>query len=208
MTDEPAEDLDAGDFAEWRVTMQRAIRGVAVADVPCDGCTACCRASQFVHVDPDERDALAHIPAELLFPAPGLPPGHMVMGYDEHGACPMLVNGACSIYEHRPRACRTYDCRVFAAAGVDVTDDGKPGVAARVRRWRFTFATPRDAEERDAMRRAARYLEAHPGAGGTGSMSASQRALASLEISDAFPPDEPPSDATVREAIERARASR
>jgi Fe-S-cluster containining protein len=105
----------------------------------------------------------------------------MVMGYDEHGACPMLVNGACSIYEHRPRACRTYDCRVFAAAGVDVTDDGKPGVATRVRRWRFTFATPRDAEERDAMRRAARYLEAHPGAGGTGSMSASQRALASIE---------------------------
>ena len=38
------------------------------SDVPCNGCTACCRSSQFVHVGPDEADTLAHIPAELLFP--------------------------------------------------------------------------------------------------------------------------------------------
>ena len=73
--------------------MQRALHGDAVADVPCDGCTACCTASQFVHVDPDEADTLAHIPREVLFPAPGLPPGHVLMGYDEHGACPMFVDG-------------------------------------------------------------------------------------------------------------------
>src|SRR5947207_512379 len=101
----------AGDAAAWVTATRAAIGNGESADVPCDGCTACCTASQFVHVEPDEHDALAHIPPALLFPAPRRPAGHVVMGYDERGHCPMLVEGACSIYEHRPRACRTYDCR-------------------------------------------------------------------------------------------------
>ena len=85
-------------------------------------------------VEPDERDALAHIPSELLFPAPGLPKGHRVMGYDERGHCPMLVDGDCSIYEHRPRTCRSYDCRVFTVTGV--TPD-QPEIAERAAEWLF-----------------------------------------------------------------------
>ena len=103
--------------------------------VPCGACTACCTSSQFVHIAPDENDALAHIPAELRFRAPGLPKGHFVMGYDERGHCPMLIDGDCSIYEHRPRTCRAYDCRVFAVTGVE--PEGQPAIAARVREWRF-----------------------------------------------------------------------
>ncbi|HET7720760.1 MAG TPA: YkgJ family cysteine cluster protein, partial [Acidimicrobiales bacterium] len=101
--------LPAGRFSTWLVRI-----GV---DVPCGTCTACCTSSQFVHIGPDERDTLSRIPKALLFPAPGQPKGHVVMGYDERGHCPMFVDGACSIYEHRPRTCRTYDCRVFPAAG-------------------------------------------------------------------------------------------
>ena len=96
--------------------------------VPCGACTACCTSSQFVHIEPDETDTLAHVPAVLRFPAPGLPKGHVVMGYDERGHCPMLVDGACSIYEHRPRTCRTYDCRIFAVTGVE---PDQPAIAAR-----------------------------------------------------------------------------
>jgi Fe-S-cluster containining protein len=102
-------------------------------DVPCGACTACCTSSQFVHIAPDERETLARVPAELRFPAPGLPQGHVVLPYDERGHCPMLVDGACSIYEHRPRTCRTYDCRVFAVTGV--TPDDQPAIAARVAEW-------------------------------------------------------------------------
>jgi Fe-S-cluster containining protein len=105
------------------------------AQVPCGACTACCTSSQFVHVEPDEVDTLARVPAALRFPAPGLPKGHVVLPYDERGHCPMLVDGACSIYEHRPRACRTYDCRVFAVTGV--VPEGQPAIAARVAQWRF-----------------------------------------------------------------------
>ncbi len=132
--------LPAGRLSEWFVAMQRARRGEQTADVPCDGCTACCRSSQFVAIEPDETDTLAHGPAELRFPAPRMPVGHVVLGFDERGHCPMLVDDACSIYEHRPRACRTYDCRVFAATGV-VPD--QPAVAERVQRWVFEDDDPR-----------------------------------------------------------------
>jgi Fe-S-cluster containining protein len=151
------EPLAAGDFGAWLDDTQRVLRGAADATVPCAGCTACCTAAQFIHVEPDETDALAHIPRALLFAAPGLPDGHKVMGYDERGACPMFVAGACSIYEHRPRACRTYDCRVFAAADVDPSDDGeaKRGVAERARRWVFTYSSEHDRARHDAARAAA-----------------------------------------------------
>ncbi|MGI9120662.1 MAG: YkgJ family cysteine cluster protein, partial [Acidimicrobiales bacterium] len=123
MSGEP--DLPAGDFSSWMTEMQSALRGERPSDVPCGGCTACCTSSQFVHIGPDETDTLAHIPAELMFPAPRLPPGHRLLGYDEQGHCPMLVDNRCSIYEHRPRTCRTYDCRIFPAAGLEPDDDDK-----------------------------------------------------------------------------------
>jgi hypothetical protein len=84
-------DLDAGDFSSWLVEIQAALRAERAAEVPCGGCTACCTSSQFVHVGPDETDTLAHIPAELLFPAPRMPEGHVLLGYDERGHCPMLI---------------------------------------------------------------------------------------------------------------------
>ena len=121
--------LAAGDFSSWMIEIQGAIRGEHGSDVPCDGCTACCTSSQFIHVGPDESDTLAHIPADLLFPAPGRPPGHVVLGYDERGHCPMLIDDKCSIYEHRPRTCRTYDCRIFPAAGLEIDDADKTQIA-------------------------------------------------------------------------------
>ena len=89
------------------------LAGDAESVVPCDGCTACCRSAQFVTIGPEESDTLAHVPPALLFPAPGASAGTLLLGYDERGHCPMLVDDRCSIYDHRPRACRTYDCRVF-----------------------------------------------------------------------------------------------
>src|SRR5262245_47949648 len=99
--------------------MDSALRGERSSDVPCGGCTACCSSSQFVLIEPDEAETLAHVPGPLLFPAPGRPDGHVLLGYDDRGRCPMLGDDGCTIYAHRPRACRTYDCRVLAAAGVD-----------------------------------------------------------------------------------------
>ena len=147
--EEPANEdelLAAGAFSAWLGGMQAALRGEQGSDVPCGTCTACCTSSQFVHIEPDETDTLAHIPSELLFPAPRAPRGHVLMGYDERGHCPMLVDAKCSIYAHRPRTCRTYDCRIFPATGVEVdADDGtKAAIGFQSRRWRFSFPTAAD----------------------------------------------------------------
>jgi Fe-S-cluster containining protein len=158
--DEAPSVLPAGDFGSWVVEMQGAIRSERDSDVPCDGCTACCTSSQFVHIGPDETDTLAHIPRELLFPAPRMPRGHVLLGFDERGHCPMLEHGACTIYDHRPRTCRTYDCRIFPAAGIEVDDgdDAKSAIGQRTRRWQFTFGTAEDRTRQSAVETAARVL--------------------------------------------------
>lgn len=144
--------MSAGDFLRWLADIDAALQGDEDAGVPCNGCTVCCRSSQFVHVAPDETDTLGHIPSQLLFPAPHMPPGHVVMGYDERGHCPMLVDDRCSIYEHRPRACRTYDCRVFPATGIE---PDSPLLAERVAQWEFAYPTERDRDAHRSLRASA-----------------------------------------------------
>ena len=181
-------DLSAGDFSDWMVEMQGALRGERGSDVPCGGCTACCTSSQFIDIAPDESDTLARIPAELLFPAPRRPRGHLVLGYDEHGHCPMLIDDKCSIYEHRPRTCRTYDCRIFPAAGLAIEDDDKAPIARRVRRWQFTFPTQGDRNEHDAVRAAATFLRDHPGSlpEGAAPTDVTRLAVLAIDVHGAF----------------------
>ena len=157
MTSAAEPEVNAGPFSTWITSMTAALRGEGDADVPCAGCTACCTASQFVTIGPDETDTISHVPEALRFPAPGRP-GHFVLGYDERGHCPMLVDGGCSIYEHRPRACRTYDCRIFPAAGVEIDEPEKRRLAHRVEQWRFTYGGPDDRRRHDAVQAAARHL--------------------------------------------------
>jgi Fe-S-cluster containining protein len=93
----------------------------------------------FIHIAPEEVETIRRIPKGLLFPAPGVPKGHILMGYGDQGQCPMLVDGECSIYEYRPQTCRDYDCRVFAATGLAVDESSQPEIAQRVRAWRFRY---------------------------------------------------------------------
>jgi hypothetical protein len=181
--------LPAGRFSTWLTEVQAAIDGGGTSDVPCDGCTACCTSSQFVHIGPDESDALARIPPALLFPAPGAPPGHVLLGYDRAGRCPMLREHGCSIYEHRPRTCRTYDCRIFPATGLDLDDDpDKAAIAARAGRWRFSAPTDAERHLRGAVQAAAAHLRDHPDAlpGHAGRPSTTQLAVLAVEVHEAF----------------------
>lgn len=181
-------DLPAGEFSSWLEGMRQALQGKADSDVPCDGCTACCTSSQFVHIGPDETDTLSRIPKELLFPAPRMPAGHVLLGYDERGHCPMLIDGRCSIYEDRPRTCRTYDCRVFAAAELEMEDEDKALIGQRTRRWRFEFRSDTSHHEREAVRAAARFIQEqeHELFDGPGPMTTTQIAVIAVEVHDAF----------------------
>jgi Fe-S-cluster containining protein len=202
------DDLAAGEFSAWLTAMQAALRGERDADVPCDGCTACCTSSHFVHIEPDETDTLAHIPSALLFPAPRLPRGHVLLGYDERGRCPMLVDDACSIYEDRPRTCRTYDCRVLPAAGLEINDAEKELINRRARRWRFSHPTTADRARHDAVRRAAAFLDEHRRELPADSVPASPTQLAVLAIllHDAFLAPEDPEPQLVGSLLERLRS--
>ena len=181
-------DLAAGAFSAWADSARDAQFGDADVAVPCNGCTACCRSSFFVHIGPDETATLRRIPPALLVRAPGLPDGYKVLGYDEHGHCPMLVDDRCSIYEDRPRTCRTFDCRLLSAAGLEPDGPGQGALAEQVVRWRFDIGTPRDRSARDAMRAAVAYLEAHPECfePGRNPVNAVQRSVTALAVSDLF----------------------
>ena len=165
--------LDAGDFGNWLGEIGSALRGDSNSDVPCGGCTACCTSSQYIHVGPEEVETLAHIPAALLFAAPNLPQGHLLMGFNQHGHCPMLIDNRCSIYDHRPRTCRTYDCRVFTASGLEPDDERKVLTTERVRRWRFSYAD-------DAAR--AEHAEVVEAAASISKTQATQRAVRAVEV--------------------------
>ena len=184
----PGAPLPAGEFSSWLEETRAAIRTGAATEVPCGGCTACCTSSQFVHVAPDETDTLAHIPQDLLFPAPELPEGHVVLGYDERGHCPMLVDGRCSIYEFRPRTCRTYDCRVLPAAGFQHDEDVPVEIGRRATRWRFTHSTVAARVQHDAVEAAATFLAEHPEVlpPNSGRPSLTRLAALAIEIHELF----------------------
>jgi Fe-S-cluster containining protein len=183
-------DLAAGDFSWWATMVRGALRGEGGSEVPCGSCTACCTSSQFIHIGPDETDTLARIPPELLFPAPRLPAGHVVLGYDQHGRCPMFVDQRCSVYEHRPRACRAYDCRVFPATGLapDADDETKAAVGRQARRWRFSFPTEADRRQYAAVRAAATFLQRNAALLPHGSIptNPTQLAVLAIELAEVF----------------------
>lgn len=84
-----------------------------------------------------------------------------MMRYLSSGLCPMLADRKCTIYEVRPQTCRDYDCRVFAAAGIDAGTADKHVINERIRAWRFKFDSPSDAATIEAIRAATSFIRDH-----------------------------------------------
>ncbi len=201
-----AELIPAGELLPWLDATRRAQQRGLGMDVPCGDCNACCRSSYFIHIRPDEGETLAAIPPELLFPAPGLPAGNVLLGFDEHGHCPMLRDGACSIYASRPLTCRSYDCRVFAATGLDALEPDKQAVAEQARRWRFDCES-RDADQSlTALRAAAKFLNERAELFPSGFIPANstQLAMLAIKVFDVFLEDAPSDAARARAVVEAA----
>ena len=153
--------LHAGRFSTWlRNTRISLVEGRSVA-VPCGECDVCCKSFQFIHINPKEIRTINRIPKKLLFPAPFLPEGNMILGYDENGRCPMFLHDKCSIYRDRPATCRSFDCRVLAASGVEADEKNYKGIMQQVRRWQFSFSADRDRELYSAVRAASEFLTMH-----------------------------------------------
>lgn len=70
----------------------------------------------------------------------------------------MLTQQQCGIYDSRPQTCRDFDCRVFAAAGIE---SGKPPIDARVRAWQFSYASEAERAAHSAIRQSAAFTREH-----------------------------------------------
>lgn len=136
----------------------------------------------FIHIGPEETETIRRIPRALLFPAPGLPKGHMVMGYSDKGHCPMLADDRCSIYEHRPQTCRTYDCRIFAATGVAADGANQAEIADRAEGWVFSYGSEQGLEEHRTLREAAAFLKKNSDLFPRGSLPRNPAQLAALAV--------------------------
>jgi hypothetical protein len=55
-----------------------------------------------------------------------------------------------------------YDCRVFAAAGLDLDEPEKREINERVRQWRFGYPTVHDRDQHEAVQAVAGELRARP----------------------------------------------
>lgn len=159
MTQPAASDsVAAGPFGDWLRRMRRSLQGNEGMDVPCGDCVGCCVSGYSVQLRPEDARARAQIPAELLVSPPGFPPGHLTVQPNPDGSCPMLDAGRCTIYHVRPQTCLDYDCRIFAAAGIDA---GKPIIDKRVHEWRFSYPSESDRLEHAAVQAAALFVRAH-----------------------------------------------
>jgi len=152
--------LPAGRFSTWLREIRKALAENHGMNVPCGECDACCRSSKFIHIMLDETRTIRRIPKELLFPAPLLPNGHMVLGYNKQGRCPMSDDNKCSIYKFRPYTCRGFDCRVLAATGLAV--NGTDPIALQAQRWEFSFPTKSDRSRFSAVQEATSFLTKYP----------------------------------------------
>jgi hypothetical protein len=150
-------DRIAGDFDEWLDGMRAVLRNEAEADVPCAGCVGCCVSGYVIPLRPWDRVALERVPDRHLQLRPGI--SARILPRPD-GTCPMQECGRCTIYADRPQTCRDYDCRVYAAAGLE-PDGDRPVILERVREWRFEFADEAARARAAAVRRAAAFIRAH-----------------------------------------------
>lgn len=197
--------LNTGRFSIWLRSTQAALLSDSPADVPCGDCIACCCSSFFIHIKRDEKKTLQCIPVELVFPAPGLAKGDMVLGYDEQGKCPMLREAKCSIYAKRPGTCQRYDCRIYPATGIELVGDSSHLIAEQARRWRFEYPEVIDHELEHACHAAAQFLQekGHLFPQGALPSNPTQLAVLAINVCDLFLEIDPSSSGFSSEEIAR-----
>lgn len=176
------QEIPAGCFSSWLRRTRYGLIHEKGSVVNCGTCKACCTSSYFIHIRPGETEALSRINKKLLFPAPGLPKGNVLLGYFENGYCPMMTDKGCKIYAHRPLTCRTYDCRIFTAAGIDAGYAEQALINQRVQQWRFSYPTQCDQDQHGAVQAAVMFMKKHENAFPAGIIPKNPSQLALLGI--------------------------
>ena len=132
---------DGGDFEAYIARMKHDVATGDLPSVPCNGCVECCYHKVEVHPD---RDA-ENLPYLLTESSPN---GGLQLQHRPDGACIHLGDHGCTIYAHRPQACRKYDCRILAMFRIP---DNMPG-GHQAPAWVFRTNSPRGRMLKQAYR--------------------------------------------------------
>ncbi len=82
----------------------------SVSDVPCNGCTACCK-NEFKLLIPEQGDVIESYEHKWIdVPKIGR---RARLANKPNGECVYLTDTGCSIHDRAPRICRAFDCRRF-----------------------------------------------------------------------------------------------
>jgi len=155
----PSTGIDAGSFGTWLAEAREALRTNKGMKVPCGDCVGCCTSGYSIFLRPHDP-ALDIVPTKLLCSVEGLAYPHAKMNPLPNGHCPMFENGKCSIYTSRPQTCLDYDCRVFAAAGIDAGAT-RLVINQRIRQWQFSYESEEELNAHHAIRSAAAFIIKH-----------------------------------------------
>jgi len=152
--------MPAGPFQAWLEMTRKAIQNGSDVKVPCGDCSACCRSGFFIAVSKGETQTLDRIPVDFLHDIPGIPEV-LYIGFNDEGHCLLLKDGHCSIYENRPHSCRTFDCRVYNATGIQLDKDPSSPISKRVQEWGFTYPTEQDRARQEHLIQVSSILREH-----------------------------------------------
>ena len=77
-------------------------------NVPCDGCTRCCKNDVIRLLSGDDPTLYKTVPHPYLSEA-------LMLDHAENGDCVYLGDQGCTIHDTKPQLCREMDCRNIAA---------------------------------------------------------------------------------------------
>lgn len=119
-----------GAITQWHENFLEGLKNQSV-DVPCNGCSVCCRCGFAILLKEDEVDRFKGDTMSVE-----LDDGRKftALKVKKDGSCIYVNEQGCSIHETRPRACRVFDCRGFAFSRT--TLDGKDELNEVTHAWR------------------------------------------------------------------------
>ena len=111
-------------YQRFKLTGERSELAAMTSTVNCRSCRACC--VDFVETSLLPGDSGDGLDTEIR-------DGKRFLRKKANGECVHLQDGGCSVYEHRPSACRVFDCRDFAVS--KLTNPDLPLLNEAIAQW-------------------------------------------------------------------------
>lgn len=117
-------------LSDFMMHMERYIGRVA-----CGSCKACC---YHPNVEIIANDDISRLDTEIR------DDGVRYLKRKPDGSCVHLGPSGCEVYEHRPAACRQFDCRLYSALGIGIQFNADRGDVKQAPTWLFRQDTVKD----------------------------------------------------------------